>query len=113
MHHYVMAFLKPGKVMMKDSAQRAALMQAHLKNIGRMAREGKLVVAGPFLDNGPWAGVYIFNVATVEEARTLTATDPAVMAGVFEMELHPWYGSAALMKVNELHGTIQKVSITD
>jgi hypothetical protein len=29
------------------------------------------------------------------------------------MELHPWYGSAALMQVVEVHGTLQKVSITD
>jgi uncharacterized protein YciI len=113
MHQYVMAFLKPGKTQVKDSSERALLMQAHLKNIGRMAREGKLVLAGPFLDKGPWSGIYIFNVATVEEARQLTGTDPAIKAGVFEMELHPWYGSAALMKVTEIHGRIQKVNITD
>jgi hypothetical protein len=26
------------------------------------------------------------------------------------MELHPWYGSAALMMVNEVHAKIQKPS---
>jgi uncharacterized protein YciI len=88
-------------------------MQAHLKNIGRMAKEGSLVIAGPFLDNGNYAGIYIFNVTSVEEARKLTSTDPAVKAGVFEMELHPWYGSAALMQVNPIHQRVQKISITD
>jgi hypothetical protein len=37
---YVMAFLKQGKVKIADSAQRSQLMEAHLKNIGRMGKEG-------------------------------------------------------------------------
>jgi len=113
MKQYVVAFLKEGPVKITDSVQRAQMMSAHLKNIVRMAKEGSLVIAGPFLDNSKLAGIYIFNVTTVEEARKLTSTDPAVKAGVFEMELHPWYGSAALMQVNPIHNTIQKTSFTD
>ena len=113
MRHYVMAFLKPGTAAIKDSAQRNALMQAHLKNIGRLSKEGKLAMAGPFLDGGNYAGVYIFNVATVADAKALVETDPAVKAGVFSFEMHPWYGSAALMQVVPIHNTIQKVSLTD
>ena len=33
--------------------------------------------------------------------------------GVLEMELIPWYGSAALMELNNIHKKIQKISITD
>jgi hypothetical protein len=54
-------------------------------------------------------GIYIFDVATVAEAEALTRTDPAIQAGQLVMELHPWYGSAALMMVNEVHAKIQKV----
>jgi uncharacterized protein YciI len=89
-----------------DEAQR--LQRAHLANINRLAAEGKLVVAGPFADNGLLRGIYIFDVATVAEAEVLTNTDPAVLAGSLVMELHPWYGSAALMMVNEIHGRIEK-----
>jgi uncharacterized protein YciI len=113
MKQYVVAFLKAGTTKITDTAQKAKLMKAHLQNIGRMAKEGSLVLAGPFLDNGNLAGIYIFNVSSVEEARKLTSTDPAVKAGVFEMELHPWYGSAALMQVTPIHYTLQKTSITD
>ena len=113
MKQYVIAFLKQGPSKITDTAERARIMQAHLKNIGRMAKEGSLVMAGPFLDNGNYAGIYIFNVTSVEEARKLTSTDPAVKAGVFEMELHPWYGSAALMQVTPIHQRVQKISITD
>jgi uncharacterized protein YciI len=112
MKQYVMAFLKKGSKTV-DSSQRNQLIQGHLKNIGRLAKEGKLLLAGPFLDNGDLAGIFVFNVTTIEEARKLVATDPAVKAGLFDMELHPWYGSASLMEVVNLHNKGQKNSITD
>lgn len=107
MKKYVVAFLKAGPNTDQDSITRASLQSAHLKNIQRMANEGKLVIAGPFLDDTELKGIYVFNVASVEEARALTESDPAIKAGRLVMELHPWYGSAALQKVNEIHARIQ------
>ncbi len=112
MKKYVMAFLKSGKVKIEDEAKRKELQTAHLKNIQRMALEGKLVLAGPFMDKQPIRGIYIFNVTTVEEAAKLTETDPAIQAGTLEMELHPWYGSAALMEVTRIHHTLEKKDIS-
>lgn len=106
MKPYVMAFLKKGPNRTQDSATAVKLQAAHMENIGRMAKEGKLVVAGPFLDNGDIRGIYIFDVKTIEEAKKLTETDPAVQAGRLTMELHLWYCSAALMLVNPIHETI-------
>ena len=108
MKKYVMAFLKAGPTRPKDSTAATRLQEAHMKNIMRMADEGKLVLAGPFLDGKALKGIYIFNVESVEEARKLTETDPAVQAGSLEMELHPWYGSAALQQVTEIHKSIVK-----
>jgi len=108
MKTYVIAYLKRGPNRSQDSATAAALQRAHLENINRMANEGKLILAGPFLDDGDVRGIYVFNVKTVEEAEALTNTDPAVQAGRLVMELHPWYGSAALMEINELHNKIAK-----
>ncbi len=79
-----------------------------MANINRMAEEGKLVVAGPFMDDGEWCGIYIFNVTTVEEAKALTETDPAIQAGRLVMELHPWYGSASIVRISDLHKNIAK-----
>jgi len=111
MKTYVMAFLKTGPNRSKDSTAAAELQKAHLANIRRLAEEGKLSLAGPFMDgNETYRGIYIFNVSSVEEARALTETDPAIQAGSLVMELHPWYGSAALQKVNEMHEKIAKVS---
>lgn len=110
MKTYVMAFLKRGPNRNQDSATAAQLQKAHLENIQRMANDGKLIVAGPFLDKGDVRGIYIFDVTTIEEARKLTETDPAIKAGRLEMELHLWYGSAALMLVNNIHNQIAKTN---
>jgi uncharacterized protein YciI len=107
MRKYVMCFLKtgPNKSLSPDSSKK--ILAAHLKNIGRLASMGKLSVAGPFLDGTELEGIFIFNVKTVEEAKELTDTDPGVKAGIFSVELHPWYGSAALMEIPRLHKKIQ------
>ena len=109
----IVAFLKPGPNRDQPPDEAKALMAGHLANIERMADEGSLVLAGPFLDDGPYAGIYVFAVKTVEEAAALTATDPAIKAGRLEMELHPWYGSAALGELTPLHRRIQRTSLTD
>ncbi|HZV67977.1 MAG TPA: YciI family protein [Saprospiraceae bacterium] len=111
MRQYVLAFLKAGPNRDQDSTETAQLMRKHLDNIKRMAEEGKLAVAGPFLDEGDIRGIYIFNVKTIEEAKALTETDPAIQEGRLIMELHPWYGSAGLMTVNEVHKKIAKNKI--
>lgn len=111
MRSYVMAFLKAGPNRNQSKEEAEQLQAAHMANIGRMADEGKLVLAGPFLDRGELKGIYIFAVETVEEAEALTATDPAIQAGRLIMELHPWYGSAAVMEINEIHQKISKIKI--
>jgi uncharacterized protein len=108
MHQYVMAFLKAGPNRVQDSTKAVELQRAHMKNIKRMADEGKLVLAGPFLDGGKLRGIYIFDVKTIEEAEKLTQTDPAIQAGSLVMEMHPWYGSAAMMQVSAVHKKITK-----
>jgi uncharacterized protein YciI len=66
------------------------LQKAHIANIVRLADMKKLVVAGPFGDNGQLRGIFVFKVASLEEARALTETDPSVKAGRLAIELHPW-----------------------
>lgn len=111
MRKYVMAFLKKGPNRTLDKEKASKLQAAHMKNIGRLAKEGKLAIAGPFLDDGELRGIYIFNVETIAEAKKLTESDPAIKAGSLVMELHPWYGSAALGLVNKYHDKISKVKM--
>ena len=108
MRQYVMVLLKKGPTTITDTVKRNALQRAHLDNIGKLAKEGKLILAGPFMDNTELRGIYLFAVDSLEEAQQLAKTDPAVIAGTLIMELHPWYGSAALMEVPKIHSKIQK-----
>ena len=111
MKKYVMAFLKRGPNRPTDKKKAEALQVAHLKNIERMAAEGKLVLAGPFLDDGELRGIYVFAVASVAEAEALTRSDPAIQAGSLVMELKEWYGAAALLAVNAIHARLEKRSV--
>jgi len=111
MQQYFIAFLKKGPNRNQDSLTSAKLQNAHMENIGRLAEEGKLIVAGPFLDDTDLRGIYVFDVKTVEEAEALTQTDPAIQAGSLIMELHPWYGSAAMMAIPEIYPKLSKVKI--
>ena len=109
MKKYVIAFLKSGPNRTKDKVKATELQKAHRSNISRLAKEGKLVLAGPFLDNGELRGIYIFNVSSLEEAKELTNSDPAIQAGSLEMELKEWYGTAGLIGVNDLHKKVTKI----
>lgn len=112
MKKYVMAFLLRGdRVAEYTPEQRQEIQAGHMANIGKMADMGKLIVAGPFFGNDDLRGIYIFDVQSIDEAKALTETDPAIQAGVLKMDLKEWYGSAALMMVNEIHGKIAKGSI--
>ncbi len=111
MHKYVMALLKKGPNRNQDKATADQLQKAHMDNINRLAEEGILVLAGPFLDDDDLRGIYIFDVETIEEAKKLTETDPAIQEGRLIMELHPWYGSAGVMQINETHNKISKIKM--
>jgi uncharacterized protein len=111
MRKYVMAYLKRGPNRDWTNEQADSLQGAHMDNIIRMADEGKLVLAGPFFDDGEVRGIYIFAVNSLKEAEALTNSDPAIQAGSLEMELREWYGTAALMQIPELSKRIQRVSI--
>ena len=73
-----------------ETPENAAIQKAHLANIGRLAELKKLVVAGPFGDDGTLRGIFVFRVASLEEARSLAETDPAVKAGRLALQIHPW-----------------------
>lgn len=111
MKTYYFVYLKAGLKRDQNKEEADRIQRAHMDNIGRLANEGKLIIAGPFLDKGDVRGIYIFNVSSLEEAEQLTNTDPAVISGRLIMEIHPWYGSAGLMMIPELHKKVAKTEI--
>lgn len=111
MRSYVFVILKTGPQADLPKEERSKVFAGHMANIERLAAEGKLVLAGPFLDNqSHFEGLFVFNVKTVKDAEALLVTDPAVAAGVLSSEAYGWYGSAALMEVTAIHNRIDKTS---
>lgn len=74
-----------------DTAIINKLQAGHLANIGKLAKAGKILVAGPFGDDGNWRGIFIFDCETKEEVEQLLNTDPAIAAGRLAYEIHPWW----------------------
>ena len=66
------------------------LQKAHIANINRLAEMKKLVVAGPFGDDGVLRGIFVFRVDSLAEAQELCDTDPMIKIGRLTVELHPW-----------------------
>lgn len=112
MKQYVFCLLKTGSNKSATKEESQKLFEGHMANINRLAQEGKLVVAGPFMKNErSYRGIYIFNASSVEEARAFVATDPAVESKLLEAELTLWYGSAALQETLKIHDKIAKNKI--
>jgi len=104
MRRYVLVVLKTGPTRVPEGEARQAMFAGHFANMERLAKAGKLALAGPFVQSeAGWRGLFIYAVETVEEAQALTATDPVIVNGEMVAEYHPWYGSAALMATPALH----------
>ncbi len=110
MRSYVLVVLKSGPNKIPPGAERNEMFKGHFANIKRLAAEGKLALAGPFDGVDGWRGLFILSVADVDEAKRCVAADPVIIKGEMVAEYHKYYGSAALMAVNELHEQIAKKS---
>ena len=90
---YWFVLLKTGLKQDFDSTTKAKLFQGHMANINKLYYDGILKVAGPFGKNDlTWRGIFIFDCKTREEAVKLANEDPAVAAGLFAIDVVPWYG---------------------
>lgn len=108
MRGYVLVILKTGPTRVPDGEARTKMFEGHFANMQRLAAEKKLVMAGPLDGVDGWRGLFVFNTKDIEEAKRMVATDPVIINGEMVAEYHKFYGSAALMMVNEVHGKIEK-----
>lgn len=91
MKTYYMVFLVKGENRTQDSTTAAEIQKQHLAHLDKMWKDGKLDIAGPFLDEGDSRGICIYNVKTLEEAKALAESDPAVKAGRLKVIVRAWY----------------------
>jgi uncharacterized protein YciI len=88
-----LGFLKKGPNRKEGDGKTPEIQQLqkdHLANIVRLADMKKLVMAGPFGDDGELRGIFVFRVASMKEAEELAATDPMIKIDRLRLELHEW-----------------------
>ncbi len=112
MKGYVMVILNTGSVQIKDREERNKIMESHLKTIDSWSKDGKLVFSGPFMQDNDMQEVFILQVKSIDEAKKLTETDPAVTSGMYTVEYHLWYGPAALQEIAPLNKALQKKKLS-
>lgn len=105
---YTIIFLnsKPDAEKIDEETQKK-LFEGHMDNIRRLSEEGKLLAAGPFDGGG---GIFILNTPDAEVAEGWVATDPAVQANRWNIEIlsyTPRIGSICPVK-----GDVDMVSYT-
>jgi len=110
MRQYVLVILKTGPTPVPAGAERDEMFRGHFANMKRLAADGKLALAGPLDGVDGWRGLFVLAVADLDEAAALVATDPVVMHGEMVAEYHEYYGSAALMLVNDAHAKVARKS---
>jgi uncharacterized protein YciI len=82
-----------------------AMMEGHMANINAMAATGKLIAAGPVVDDGTLRGIFVFDTANAEEARALAEKDPSIASGHFALEIHPWMVAREVFAETKSGGT--------
>lgn len=63
------------------------IMKGHLANIQRLAKEGKLLVAGPFDGGG---GIFIFRGNSSDSVKQWMSADPGIKADRWKLEMFPY-----------------------
>ena len=108
MKGFILVMLKTGTNTSTDRDFINEQFRGHMENINRLVEEGKMIVAGPLGKNDKtYRGIFILN-ASMDEAKELMQTDPAIKSGLLDVELYDWYGSAALPEYLEASDKIWK-----
>jgi len=91
MKQYWLTFLYKGPNRNHDSATSARIQAAHIANIERLAKEGKLIMAGPMGYNKDLRGIFIIDAKDSVQAASYVNTDSAIITGRLRFEVHPWW----------------------
>ncbi len=91
MKRYWLVLLEKGPDRTQDSISAAKIQAAHMANINRLFKEGKLVMAGPIGIEGDLRGIFLMNCADSSEVENFVKTDSAVITGRLVMKYYPWW----------------------
>ena len=84
-------FLEPTRAEMPDNPteKETKSVQAHFAYYQRLLKRGALILAGR-TQEPPHIGILIFNAPTKDDAISIAAQDPAIIAGVFKCRVQSY-----------------------
>lgn len=91
MKRYWLVLLQKGPNRNQDSISAEKIQVAHMANINRLAKEGKLIMAGPIGVEDDLRGIFLMNCADSAEVENFVKTDSAVITGRLIMKYYPWW----------------------
>ena len=89
--------LRPPTAPEVSADERALIQEGHMANINAMAKAGELAIAGPFEEDTPLRGVFVFRTTDRSKIEALVAQDPAVAKGRLKVEPFTWYVSKGVL----------------
>ncbi len=97
MKQYWFVMLKKGPKRDQSAQETEKIQAGHMANIKSYADRGALQIAGPFMDDGDWRGIFILDVPNRASAEAMCNDDPAVKAGRLACDIHPWMSQKGAM----------------
>ena len=88
--HFVL-FFTPGDHWEKDKPMSQQKLEAHRAYYQDLMNKGQVVIGGGFLDKDN--GMSILKVKNIEEANEIVTNDPAVISGIFTIEVRPFFAA--------------------
>jgi uncharacterized protein len=109
---FVVLLSRPASAPQLSKEAGEKLQEEHMANIRKLHAEGKLVVAGPFMDDGVLRGIFVMKASALAEAQQWANSDPAVKAGRLAVEVHgPWRIPPDRIHETDTPNTLQKYSL--
>ncbi len=103
--HFTLVQLKTGPMsgkLSKEENEKA--FAGHFSNMGKLAEEHKLLLAGPYgseRHDKALRGIFVLNTGDRAEAMAWASTDPTTQAGVFVLEYHDFATNAPLVAMQQ------------
>ena len=91
MKRFWLVHLLKGPNRNQDSISGVKIQAAHIANIVRLAKEGKIIMAGPIGIEGDLQGIFLMNCKDSTEVESFVKTDTAVITGRLIMKYYPWW----------------------